>query len=139
MSITLVAVVIALVLGHVAPAMVTGARHYAWYGSWMRWIGTQSGDTGFWRGRYGIALALLPPLLLLPPRRRRPYGPPVHVKKRLGPRRKPPVELAKPPFGPPVGGRQCPACGKWFADGHFLAWNGERRKKCGPCSQRPAG
>ena len=65
MSITLVAVVVALVLGHVAPALVTSARRYAWYGHWLRWLHTQSGESGFWQGRYGIALALLPPLLIV--------------------------------------------------------------------------
>ena len=70
MSITLVAVVIALVLGHVAPALVTAARHYHWYGHWLRWLDTnagegQAGEGIFWRGRYGIAMALLPPLLVV--------------------------------------------------------------------------
>ncbi|MEL1265469.1 hypothetical protein [Pseudoxanthomonas putridarboris] len=65
MSITLVAVVVALVLGHVAPALATSARQYAWYGAWLRWLGDQSGEDGFWHGRYGIALALLPLLALV--------------------------------------------------------------------------
>ncbi|HEX7802488.1 MAG TPA: hypothetical protein VF471_07015 [Pseudoxanthomonas sp.] len=65
MSITLVAVVIALVLGHVAPALVTAARRYHWYGHWLRWLDAQMGEGGFWRGRYGIAVALLPPLLIV--------------------------------------------------------------------------
>ncbi|MEP6906448.1 MAG: hypothetical protein ABI858_00480, partial [Pseudoxanthomonas sp.] len=65
MSITLVAVVIALVLGHIAPALVTTARRYTWYGNWLRWLDTQSGEGGFWHGRYGIAMALLPPVLLV--------------------------------------------------------------------------
>ena len=65
MSITLVAVVIALVLGHVAPALVTAARRYHWYGHWLRWLDAQMGEGGFWRGRYGIAVALLPPLLVV--------------------------------------------------------------------------
>ena len=62
MSITLVAVVIALVLGHVAPALVTSARQFTWFGHWLQWLGTQSGEGDFWRGRYGIVLALLPVL-----------------------------------------------------------------------------
>jgi len=65
MSITLVAVVIALVLGHIAPALVTSARRYTWYGHWLQWLDTHTGDNGFWRGRHGIALALLPPLSLV--------------------------------------------------------------------------
>ena len=62
MSLTLVAVVIALVLGHVAPALVTSARQFTWFGHWLQWLGTQSGEGGFWRGRHGIVLALLPVL-----------------------------------------------------------------------------
>lgn len=65
MSITLVAVVIALVLGHIAPALVTAARRYAWYGHWLQWLDTHIGSGGFWRGRHGVALALLPPLSLV--------------------------------------------------------------------------
>lgn len=63
MSITLVAVVIALVLGHVAPSMVASARRFGWYGAWLQWLGEHSGEGSLWRGRYGIALALLPILL----------------------------------------------------------------------------
>jgi len=65
MSITLVAVVIALVLGHIAPASVTAARRYTWYGNWLQWLDTHIDSGGFWRGRYGVALALLPPLSLV--------------------------------------------------------------------------
>ncbi len=65
MSITLVAVVVALVLGHVAPALVTTARRYTWYGNWLRWLDTHAGQGGFWQGRYGIAMALAPPVLLV--------------------------------------------------------------------------
>ena len=54
--------VIALVLGHVAPALVTSARQFTWFGHWLQWLGTQSGEGGFWRGRHGIVLALLPVL-----------------------------------------------------------------------------
>ena len=62
MSITLIAVVIALVLGHLAPALATSVRHYDWYGQWLRWLDSRFPQEGPWRGRYGIALALLPPL-----------------------------------------------------------------------------
>ena len=62
MSITLIAVVVALVLGHAAPSL-TGLRQYDWYTAWVRWLGAQLGDGGFWQGRWGLVLALLPPLL----------------------------------------------------------------------------
>ena len=63
MSITLVAVVLALVLGHVAPALVASFRQYAWYDAWLHWLGTSVGD--LWRERYGVALALVPVLLVV--------------------------------------------------------------------------
>ncbi|MCW4455717.1 regulatory signaling modulator protein AmpE [Flavobacterium sp. MXW15] len=61
---TLVAVIVALVLGHVAPALVASLRRFDWYGSWVRWLDAQGGEGSFWRSRYGIALAIVP--LLLP-------------------------------------------------------------------------
>ena len=63
MSITLVAVVLALVLGHVAPTLVASFRQYAWYDAWLHWLGASVGD--LWRARYGIALALVPVLLVV--------------------------------------------------------------------------
>ncbi|MEQ1512839.1 MAG: hypothetical protein ABL934_09190 [Lysobacteraceae bacterium] len=73
MSATLIAVIFALALGHLAPGLATSVRQYDWYGVWLRWLSARSGGsgddaeerTGFWRGRYGIVLALLPPLLLV--------------------------------------------------------------------------
>lgn len=63
MSITLIAVVLALALGHAAPALAAAVRDYAWYERWLRWLDGRFPEGGFWRGRYGIALALAPPLL----------------------------------------------------------------------------
>jgi AmpE protein len=63
MSITLVAVVVALVLGHVAPVLVTSARQYAWYGAWLGWLGERQGEGIFWHSRHGVAFALLPVLV----------------------------------------------------------------------------
>lgn len=63
MSTTLIAVVIALVLGHLAPALAASVRHYDWYGQWLRWLDGRFPQEGLWRGPHGIALALLPPLL----------------------------------------------------------------------------
>ena len=62
MSITLIAVVVALVLGHAAPGLA-GLRQYDWYSAWTRWLGARVGEGAAWRGRWGIVLALLPPLL----------------------------------------------------------------------------
>jgi AmpE protein len=65
MSLTLIAVVIALVLGHVAPSLASSVRDYGWYRRWLRWLDARFSSEGVWRGRYGIALALLPPLLVV--------------------------------------------------------------------------
>lgn len=73
MSATLIAVIFALALGHLAPGLATSVRQYDWFGVWLRWLnarnsgpgGDTDGNAGFWRGRYGIALALLPPVLLV--------------------------------------------------------------------------
>ncbi len=65
MSITLVAVIVALVLGHVAPALVTAARQFTWFGQWLQWLDARFAEGDFWRGRYGIVLALLPPLIVV--------------------------------------------------------------------------
>ena len=64
MSATLIAVIFALALGHLAPGLAMSVRQYDWFGVWLRWLNARSsggdtdGDAGFWRGRYGIALAL---------------------------------------------------------------------------------
>lgn len=63
MSITLVAVVLALVLGHVAPTLVAAWRRYPWYTAWLHWLGEGAGEV--WRGRYGILLAVGPVLLVV--------------------------------------------------------------------------
>ncbi len=66
MSITLIAVVIALALGHVAPSLASSVRDYGWFGRWLQWLdGRMQAEDGFWRGRYGIVLALLPPLVVI--------------------------------------------------------------------------
>ena len=66
MATTLIAVVIALALGHAAPGFARSARDYGWFGTWLRWLDEKllEGE-GFWRGRHGIVVALLPPLLVV--------------------------------------------------------------------------
>ncbi len=63
MSVTLIAVVVALVIGHLAPSLAASVRHYRWYVDWMRWLGTRFPDGSIWHGQWGITLALVPPLL----------------------------------------------------------------------------
>lgn len=61
---TLLAVVIALAIGHLAPGIAARLRQYGWYRSWLRWLDAHPATGRLWRGSFAIALALLPPLLL---------------------------------------------------------------------------
>ena len=65
MSVTLIAVVIALLLGHLAQPFVAALRQYDWYADWLRWLSARFGEGSAWRGRYGIAIALAVPLLVV--------------------------------------------------------------------------
>src|SRR5690606_13938280 len=62
---TLLAVVIALVLGHLAQDAATAVRSHAWFRRWLRWLDARLADARPWRGAFGIVLALLPVLALL--------------------------------------------------------------------------
>jgi AmpE protein len=62
MAATLIAVVVALVIGHMAQSLAASMRQYDWYGNWLGWLETQLADNGFWQARWGVTLALLPPL-----------------------------------------------------------------------------
>jgi len=63
MAVTLIAVVAALAIGHMAQSLAASVRHYDWYGNWLGWLDAQFPEAGFWRGRWGVTLALVPPLL----------------------------------------------------------------------------
>ncbi len=64
MSATLIAVIFALALGHLAPALATAVRQYDWYRVWLTWLDARFREgENLWRGRYGVLLAVLPPLL----------------------------------------------------------------------------
>ncbi|HEY0505911.1 MAG TPA: hypothetical protein VGD42_20700 [Lysobacter sp.] len=65
MSATLIAVVAALVLGHLAQSLAASIRHYGWYGDWLRWLDSRFPEDSVWRGRWGLAIALLPIALLV--------------------------------------------------------------------------
>jgi len=62
MSVTLIAVVAALVLGHAAPSLAS-VRQFGWYRDLVAWLNSHFDEDSFWRGNWGIALALAPPLL----------------------------------------------------------------------------
>ena len=65
MAATLLAVIVALAIGHLAPDVASGVRQYGWFGSWLRWLNAQFPEGSIWRGRHGIALALVVPLLVV--------------------------------------------------------------------------
>lgn len=65
MAATLIAVVAALVIGHVAQSLAASLRRYAWYGNWLGWLDAQLAGNDFWRGRWGVAFALLPPVAVV--------------------------------------------------------------------------
>ncbi|MFA6986245.1 MAG: hypothetical protein WC213_08565 [Arenimonas sp.] len=64
MALTLIAVVLALVLGHVAPGLI-GLRRYGWFVSWLQWLGRLFGGQSAWQGRFGLLLAVGVPVLLI--------------------------------------------------------------------------
>jgi len=60
---TLAAVLVALALGHVAPAAAASLRRFDGFRRWLGWLDARGGKA--WQGPVGVALALLPPLLLM--------------------------------------------------------------------------
>lgn len=65
MSATLIAVIAALVLGHLAQSLAASIRQYGWYRDWLRWLDTRFPEGSFWRGRGGLVIALAPIALLV--------------------------------------------------------------------------
>ena len=63
MAASLIAVLVALALGHLAPSLAAGLRQFGWFRDWLRWLNAQFPEGSLWRGRFGIALALAVPLL----------------------------------------------------------------------------
>ncbi|MEA9808482.1 hypothetical protein VDF75_14670 [Xanthomonas campestris pv. raphani] len=62
---TLVAVIVALALGHVLPAQVVRLRRFEWFAQWLRRLDSYAAGRGAWQGRYGVLLALLPALAVV--------------------------------------------------------------------------
>ncbi|MCC4621940.1 hypothetical protein LL965_18380 [Xanthomonas cassavae CFBP 4642] len=61
----LVAVVVALTLGHLVPAQVARLRRFEWLGHWLRRLDSYAAGRGAWQGCYGVLLALLPVLVVV--------------------------------------------------------------------------
>lgn len=62
---TLFAVVVALVLGHVAQSLSATVRRFGWVSDWAGWLRANLGGDGIWSGRYGGLLLILPPVALV--------------------------------------------------------------------------
>ena len=62
MDLALIAVVLALVLGHVAPGLGS-VRRYGWFIGWLHWLGRVFAGQGAWQGRLGLLLAVGVPVL----------------------------------------------------------------------------
>ena len=60
---TLVAVLVALALGHVAPTAAATLRRFDGFRRWLGWLDLRAGPSA--RGPLGVVLAVLPPVLLL--------------------------------------------------------------------------
>ncbi|HHW4679258.1 MAG TPA: regulatory signaling modulator protein AmpE [Xylella sp.] len=63
MFITLIAVIVALTLGHLLPSQVAELRSFHWFGRWLDWMGRLPQMRDLWRSSYGLGLALGPLLL----------------------------------------------------------------------------
>lgn len=57
MALTLIAVVLALVLGHVVPGLIV-LRRYGWFVGWLQALGRIFSGTGAWAGRIGLLVAV---------------------------------------------------------------------------------
>jgi AmpE protein len=64
MALTLIAVVLSLVLGHVAPALA-GLRSYNWFVSWLQKLGRVLSGQSAWQGRFGLLLGIGLPVLVI--------------------------------------------------------------------------
>jgi AmpE protein len=62
MALTLIAVVLALVLGHVVPSLLA-VRRYDWYVAWLRWFARLLAGDSTLQGRIGILFAVGLPAL----------------------------------------------------------------------------
>ena len=62
MALTLIAVVLALVLGHMVPSLLA-VRRYDWFIGWLHWLRGLLGGQSAWQGRFGLMIAVGLPVL----------------------------------------------------------------------------
>lgn len=64
MSATLIAVVIALLLGHMVQPLAA-VRQFQWFEHWLRWLRQQDNLRSVWQGPWGVALSIGLPVVLV--------------------------------------------------------------------------
>jgi AmpE protein len=64
MALTLIAVVLSLVLGHVLPALPS-LRRYDWFVAWLQALSRVFAGQGAWQGRFGLLLAVGVPVAVV--------------------------------------------------------------------------
>jgi len=64
MALTLIAVVLALVLGHIVPGLMA-LRRYGWFVSWLNLLGKLFRGETPWQGRFGAFIAIGLPVLIV--------------------------------------------------------------------------
>ena len=57
MALTLIAVVLSLVLGHIVTAL-PALRRYDWFVAWLQALSRLFAGQGVWQGRFGLLLAV---------------------------------------------------------------------------------
>jgi AmpE protein len=64
MSAVLIAVILALVVGHAVPALAQ-ARRYEWLAAWLAWLGARFNRRGLFASRFGVLISLGLPLVVI--------------------------------------------------------------------------
>ena len=64
MALTLIAVVLALVFGRLAPGLIA-LRRYGWFIAWLQWLGRVFGGQSVWQGRFGLLIGVGLPVALV--------------------------------------------------------------------------
>jgi AmpE protein len=64
MALTLIAVVLALVMGHIVPGLM-GLRRYGWFVAWLSVLGKLFHGESVWQGRFGTLIAIGMPIIMV--------------------------------------------------------------------------
>ncbi|MGH8105380.1 MAG: cobalamin biosynthesis protein [Arenimonas sp.] len=64
MALTLIAVVLALVMGHIVPGLMA-LRRYGWFVAWLGMLGNIFRGNTIWQGRFGTLIAIGVPVIII--------------------------------------------------------------------------